>query len=766
MARKKSTGERVEPRFDDDFADASPRIAVEPRAVKGKTAKGASSAGRGSASRARPSARKNGRSLLGGLFYWGFVLSIWAAIGAGGLFVYYGSQLPHIEQLAIPKRPPNIAILGVDGSLLANRGDTGGAAVRLQDLPPYLPKAFVAIEDRRFYSHWGVDPVGVVRALVRNATGHGTMQGGSTLTQQLAKNLFLTQERTFSRKIQEAILALWLEHKYSKDQILELYLNRVYFGSGAYGVDAAALKYFGHNAKAASLPEAAMLAGLMKAPTKLAPNHNEAAAIERAAQVIAAMAQEGHITEAQAKVALARPAQLAPSRAGGSLNYAADYVMDVLDDTVGAIDEDIVVTSTIDPNMQAMAERALSDVLNKKGQKFGVGQGALVSIDGAGAIRALIGGRNYDDSQFDRAVSAKRQPGSSFKPFVYLTALEHGLTPDSVREDAPINVKGWQPENASHQYMGPVNLTTALSMSLNTVAVRLGLEVGPRAVAQTAHRLGIASDLQPNASIALGTSEVTPLELVAAYAPFANGGIGVQSHIITKVRTADGKLLYARKGSSNGRVVDPQYVAMMNAMLIQTLQTGTAKKADLPGWQAAGKTGTSQDYRDAWFVGYTSQLITGVWLGNDDNSPTKKASGANLPVEIWSQYMRNALKGVPVAGLPTGGWRSENLLNAAANILFPPGAPAPGQPPQPHLDTSNPSQPVVVESRPVGSISRAPVAINGPGRVIAGRPVERDDDPVPPEDVADAPSTPPTRQAREVREPNFFQQLFGGSERF
>ena len=630
------------------------------------------------------------------------MLAIWGVIGAGGLFVYYGSQLPHIDQLAVPKRPPNIAVLGADGSLLANRGDTGGAAIPLQDLPPYLPKAFIAIEDRRFYSHWGVDPVGIVRALAKNVVGRGTVQGGSTLTQQLAKNLFLTQERTVSRKIQEAILALWLEHKYSKDQILELYLNRVYFGSGAYGVDAASQKYFGHSAKQASVPEAAMLAGLMKAPTRLAPNHNESAAIERANQVVTAMAHEGFITEATAKEALAHPAHAVRGRDGGSLNYAADYVMDVLDDTLGAIDEDIVVTSTIDPGMQAAAERALTDVLNKQGAKYGVTQGALVSLDGTGAVRALVGGRDYEDSQFDRAVFAHRQPGSSFKPFVYLTALEHGLTPDSVREDGPINVRGWQPENSTHKYFGPVNLTTALALSLNTVSVRLGLEVGPRAVIQTAHRLGIASELQPNASIALGTSEVTPLELTTAYVPFANGGIGVQSHIITKVRTADGKLLYARKGSSNGRVIDPTYVAMMNSMLEQTLAIGTAKKADLPGWQAAGKTGTSQDYRDAWFVGYTSQLVTGVWLGNDDNSPTKKASGANLPVDIWSRYMRDALRGMVVAGLPTGGWRSESLAGGPAASLWPFSQPGPAPQPAPpaqHMDTSNPGAPTSHDRR-------------------------------------------------------------------
>ena len=462
------------------------------------------------------------------------MLGIWGLVALAGLVAYNASQLPPIDQLAVPKRPPNIAILADDGSLIANRGDTGGPAVRLIDLPPYLPKAFVAIEDRRFYSHFGIDPVGISRAVLRDVTGRGAVEGGSTLTQQLAKNLFLTQERTLSRKIQEAILALWLERKYSKDQILELYLNRVYFGSGAYGVEAAAQKYFGKSARFVTLSEAALLAGLMKSPTRLAPNHNLAGANERAAQVITAMAEQGHITEAQAKMALANPAQVRRDKTAGSINYAADYVMDALDDTVGAIDEDIVVTTTIDPKMQAEAERALTDELNAKGAKFGVGEGALVAIDPIGAVKAMIGGRSYAESQFNRAVAAKRQPGSSFKPFVYLAALEKGLTPDTVREDAPISVKGWNPENYSREYFGPVTLTKALSLSLNTVAVRLGLEVGPKTVAAVAHRLGITSELEPNATIALGTSAVTPLEMASAYAAFANGGIGVQPHVISK----------------------------------------------------------------------------------------------------------------------------------------------------------------------------------------------------------------------------------------
>jgi penicillin-binding protein 1A len=667
---------RIEPRLDwsgergegDLRADPADRPPTVRRAPAGK----------------RPARARKGRkrrALFGRLAYWTAVVGVWGVIALAGVVAYYASQLPPIDQLAVPKRPPNIAILSDDGTLLVNRGDTGGPAVRLIELPPYLPKAFIAIEDRRFYSHIGVDPLGTARALVRDIAGRGAVEGGSTLTQQLAKNLFLTQERTLSRKIQEAILALWLERRYSKAQILELYLNRVYFGSGAYGVEAASERYFGKSARFASLSEAALLAGLMKSPSKLAPTRNPTGAAERAGKVIAAMAEQGQITEAQAKMALANPAEVLHNKSGGSINYAADYVMDALDDTVGAIDQDIVVTTTIDATMQTEAEHALDDELAAKGTKFGVEQGALVALDPTGGVKALIGGRNYADSQFNRAVAAKRQPGSAFKPFVYLAALEKGLTPDTIREDAPISIRGWNPENYSREYFGPVTLTKGLSLSLNTVAVRLGLEVGPKTVCATAHRLGIASDLEPNASIALGTSAVTPLEMASAYAAFANGGVGVQPHVIAKVRTANGKLLYTRRNANFGRVIDPQYVAMMNAMMQETLLTGTARKAELPGWQAAGKTGTSQDFRDAWFVGYTSYLVTAVWLGNDDDSPTKKASGGNLPVEIWSRFMKAAHQGAPVAGLPGGTWQA-GPPNPFAPLLAPFGFGG-GGPPQP-----------------------------------------------------------------------------------
>lgn len=602
-------------------------------------------------------ARRRRGSLVFSLVKWGLILGVWALIAVAGVVAYEASKLPPMQTLMIPKRPPTVTVVATDGKRLATRGDMGGVAVPIGELPPYLPKAFVAIEDQRFFSHFGLDPEGLARAFVTNLTSRRLRQGGSTLTQQLAKNLFLTQERTASRKIQELVLALWLEHKFTKNEILDLYLNRVYFGAGAYGVEAAAQRYFGKSARQVTLAEAAMLAGLVNSPSRLAPTRNLKGAQARAALVLAAMRQQGLISQDMAATALARPAQLSRAGMPDSSGYVADWVMDQLDSFVGELPGDVTVRTTVDPALQQAGERALEEALAKSGGKYGVGQGALVALDTDGAVRALIGGRSYAESQYNRAVTARRQPGSAFKPFIYLTAIEHGLTPDSVRDDAPIQLKGWRPENSTHEYRGPVTLTQALALSLNTVSVRLALEFGPKAVVATAQRLGITSPLDPNPSIALGTSEVSVLELASAYVPFANGGIGVIPHVVDEVRGADGKVLYQRAISGPGRVVAQEYVAMMNQMMTQTLASGTARRADLPGWEAAGKTGTSQDYRDAWFVGYTARYVTAVWLGNDDSSPTKKASGANLPVEIWSRFMKDAHRGVPVAELP-GGLRS------------------------------------------------------------------------------------------------------------
>jgi penicillin-binding protein 1A len=602
----------------------------------------------------KPRRKKPRPVTLRRLVYWGFVLGIWAAVAVGVVVAFHIMKLPPIQSLVVPKRPPTITILGLDGKTVATRGDMGGAAIPLKALPPYLPQAFVAIEDRRFYRHFGIDLIGLVRAVAVNIAARGVREGGSTLTQQLAKNLFLTPERTVSRKIDEVIIALALEKEYSKNQILDLYLNRVYFGSGAYGVEAAAQRYFGKSARVVTLAEAAMLAGLVRAPSRLAPTRNPELARARSELVLNAMVDSGFVSGAMAKTARTRPALIVKNDGPGSTGYVGDWVMDALNDYVGRVENDVVVQTTIDPVLQMAAEKALAEELAQKGDRYGVSQGALVAMDPDGAVRALVGGRSYAESQFNRVVAGHRQPGSAFKPFVYLTALERGLNPDTVRDDAPIAVRGWKPENYSHEYFGPVTLTTALANSLNTVSVRLTLEVGAQNVATTARRLGIASKLEPNASLALGTSEVTPLELVGAYAPFANGGLGVIPHVIERVRESGGKILFARAVSGSSRVVAPEHVGMMNKMLAETLLTGTARRASIPGWPAAGKTGTSQDYRDAWFVGYTGRMIAGVWLGNDEGAPTKKATGSGLPVDIWNRFMRAAHQNLPVVELPVG----------------------------------------------------------------------------------------------------------------
>ena len=623
----------------------------------------------------RGGSKRNGaaRSALRRLIYWSLVLALWALIAAVGTIAFAVSTLPPIQTLEVPKRPPTVEIVGTDGRPLITRGEMSGTDISIKELPPYLPRAFVAIEDRRFFSHFGIDPIGLIRAAAANVLRRGVSQGGSTITQQLAKNLFLTQERTLWRKMQEVVLALWLERRFSKTEILELYLNRVYFGSGAYGVEAAAQRYFGKPAREVKVAEAAMLAGVVKSPSRLAPSRNPDGAERRARAVLAAMTELGFVTETMAKSALAQPAHAIKTAGIGSLNYVADWIMDVLDDLVGRVEQDLVVETSIDPTLQAAAEKALTDELALKGQKLDVAQGALVAITPEGAVRAMVGGRNYAESQFNRAVAAKRQPGSAFKPFVYLTALERGLTPETVREDKPVALKGWKPENYSREYHGPVTLTQALALSLNTVAVRLTLEVGPRAVAKTAYRLGIASKLDANPSLALGTSEVSLIELTCAYAPFANSGNATMPYVVARVRTRAGKILFTHAPQKLGRIIEPRHIAMMNAMMRETLVSGTAQRAQLPGWAAAGKTGTSQDFRDAWFVGYTGHLVTGVWLGNDDSSPTKKATGGALPVDIWSRFMKVAHQGVPVASLP-GLTGAASFASALPNPLLSPGS--------------------------------------------------------------------------------------------
>ncbi|WP_291745928.1 transglycosylase domain-containing protein [Bauldia sp.] len=572
--------------------------------------------------------------------------------GIAGLVGYSWSKLPPSAEWALPDRPANVRIVSADGRLITNRADTVGQTLSLEEMPAYLPEAVIAIEDRRFRYHFGIDPIGLVRAFAENFSAGRIVQGGSTLTQQLAKNLFLTPERSFERKIQEVILAVWLEASLSKDEILELYLNRVYLGAGAYGVDAAARRYFGKSARDVSLAEAATLAALLKAPSRYSPIANPKGAEERAQLVIAAMHEQGYITDREASLAMSQEIRAVRDVAGGSGRYVADWVMDQLPSYVGALDTDVVVETSIDLRMQSLAASALNKTLAEDGEARGVSQGAFIAMDPSGAVKALIGGRDYAKSQFNRAINAHRQPGSSFKPFVYLAALEAGMVPETVRIDEPVSINGWKPENYTRKYLGPVTLMSALSHSLNTVSAQLAAEVGPRRVAEVARRLGVVSPLLATPSIALGTSEVTLLEMTGAFAAFANGGEGVIPHVIDRIRTSGGEVLYERQGSGPGRMIDPYYVAMMNAMLQDVVVRGTGKRAALPGWQVAGKTGTSQDFRDAWFIGYTGALVAGVWFGNDDSKPTKKASGGNVPAITWQRFMSAALDGKQPVPLP------------------------------------------------------------------------------------------------------------------
>ncbi len=604
--------------------------------------------------------------VLGKLFYWGVVAAVWGGIAVTGIVIYYAMQLPASDTWAVPERPANIRIVAADGQLISNRGKMGGEAVSFRELPQYVPAAVISIEDKRFMSHPGVDPIGILAALVDNITEGRIARGGSTLTQQLAKNLFLTPDQNIGRKIQEALLSIWLEQNYSKDQILELYLNRVYFGAGAYGIEAASQTYFAKSARNLSLGEAAILAGLLQAPSRLSPDRHPEAAAARARVVLNEMADEGYISEAEAAAAAIDPNKRIRTRVAGAEYYVADWVETLMDAYIGSVDEDVIVYTTIDWDLQKQGEFFVREMVRENGPDHNFSQGALVAMEPDGAVRAIVGGTDYAKSQYNRAVTARRQPGSSFKPFVYLSALEHGLTPDSIVEDAPFEYKGWKPQNYSNKYVGRVTLRDALANSLNTVAGRLAIEMGPESVVNTAMRLGISSPLQAVPSIALGSQEVSLLELTAAFAPFANGGNGVIAHVITRIETADGQQLYQNIPAGPGRVIAPENVAMMNDMLSYAVEVGTAKKAHVGNWPIAGKTGTTQDNRDAVFVGFSARMVTGVWLGNDDDSPMKGVGGGGFPVAIWSEFMEKAHQGLAVAALPGGDYtRFANAAPAA-----------------------------------------------------------------------------------------------------
>jgi len=599
------------------------------------------------------------RGLIRTLIRWGFILAIWGGIAVAGVVAWYGRDLIELTKKSNFERKRSVIVLAQDGqTVLANFGESSGKRIRVEDLPPYVGNAVLAIEDRRFRYHLGVDPIGLLRAVVTNARSGHVVQGGSTITQQLAKNLFLKPDRTLKRKIQEAILAVWLETKYTKNEILSSYLNRVYFGAGAYGIDAAARVYFGKTPDKLTLEEAAMMAGLLKAPSRLSPETNPDRALARMNMVIAAMEDSGFIDDKKEKSADKNSAHPTPPHKPISLrsstdssHYFADWVLDRANELIGVSGADLTIVTTLDPKLQHAAEEAVRTSIDTffKGAKK-VPQAAVVVLDRDGAIRTMLGGRDYRDSQFNRATQAMRQPGSSFKPFVYLTALEKGWRPGDAIEDGPINIDGYAPANHDGQYYGMVPLSSALALSLNTAAVRLATEVGVDAVIDVAHRAGIQQELVQNYSVALGTSEVTVMEMASAYTTIANYGVPTQPYGIISIRDTEGEELYKYEAMPQPPVLDGDACKRLIAMMQEVVTRGTGTRA-YPGFPVAGKTGTSSDYRDTWFVGMSAAAVAAVWVGNDDNAPMYKQYGGNAPADIFRQVIQVAQEGRPVVAM-------------------------------------------------------------------------------------------------------------------
>ena len=591
--------------------------------------------------------------------YWGLIAFLWSGMALGGLVFVYALDLPDTDDLWKTGSGPEITVYARDDALVARRGRQAAGALRFDDLPPHLVAAVTAIEDRRFFDHFGLDPRGLARAFWANLRAGGLVQGGSTLTQQLAKNVFLTPERSFKRKIQELLLAFWLEAHFSKQEIFALYMNRVYFGSGAYGVQAAAETYFDRPAQNLTPAEATMLAGLLKAPSRYAPSRDLAAAQARAALVVSAMRDAGHLSADEAAALRANPAQ-PTRRSRDAAHYAVDWTLDQLPGFVGRPRADLDIITSLDPGLQLAAENAIAAVMDRAGPARKAAQAAMVVMTPEGAVLAMVGGRTYTGSAFNRAVQARRQPGSAFKPIVYLAALENGLQPDDVYEDAPLRIGDWSPKNYDEKHAGKISAAAALARSVNTVAVQINEQTGREKTIDMARRLGLTGRMRAHPSLALGSFEVSLLELTAAYAHFANGGRRVVPHIIHTVISAAGDVLYDRLPPPPLVSVAPRHIGALNGMLRQTVSQGTGRAALIDGLDIAGKTGTSQNWRDAWFIGYTGAVVVGVWVGNDDGRPMDRVTGGSLPAQIWAHFMRRQADlsrnvALPSAAEPTPG---------------------------------------------------------------------------------------------------------------
>lgn len=610
-------------------------------------------------------------SLFKRLIKWLFVLGLWGAIILTAIIAYYASDLPDITENATFDRRRAIIVKDRSGDIIARYGDIVGNKVGIEDIPPYLVQAVLAIEDRRFYHHPGIDPIGLARAMAVNAKAGSVVQGGSTITQQLAKNLFLSRERTLKRKIQEALLALWLEYELTKDEILTAYLNRVYLGSGTYGVDAAARLYFHEPVQNLSLNECATIAGLLKAPSRYAPNRNPSLSKQRTQVVLTAMVDAGYITEDQATgesklppKPIQKPTNELTSR------FYSDWIVDQLNDLIGTPEEDLIIETTLDSDIQDKATIAIDTTIGRFGAEKHMSQGAFIAMRPDGEVLAIVGGRNYSRSQFNRATQSLRPPGSSFKPILYLTALEKGWDIDDTIMDEPIKDSKYQPKNFGDRYYGEVTLEEAMTYSLNTAAVRLMKELGTAPVINSAKRLGITSELQPDLSLALGSSGVSLLEMANAYAIFANGGLQVQPYGILRITNNDGELYYERPNQqAHTRAFNSRNINDLTRMMGSVIEYGTGRGAAI-GVPMGGKTGTSNESRDALFMGFTRNVVGVVWLGNDDNSSMKGVTGGSYPARIWAEVMAEANKRYTATPLHDNQARPSAFGRLIENLIF------------------------------------------------------------------------------------------------
>lgn len=550
-----------------------------------------------------------------------------------GWLLYCVLTLPDIDQAVARTRQPSTTITAENGNEVKTFGSVYSEVIRLNELPSYVPDAIISTEDRRFYAHFGFDIVAFTRAMLTNIFMGRYAQGGSTITQQVAKNLFLTSQKNIKRKTQELLLAFWLEHKFSKEQILTLYLNRVYLGAGTYGIEAASQKYFQKSSRDMNLLEAAIIAGMLKAPSRYNPIASAERAKARAKVVLQNMVNNDALTERQMKYALTLPVGEDKSYKVQGADYFADWVYREVNDYIGERGNDIYVYTTLDQKIQENAEKILREaVLAAKNRN--VSEGAVVVLNKSGEVKAMVGGIDYRKSQFNRAVTALRQPGSAFKPFVYLTALQNGWKREDRIDDVPLSIGKWKPENYDKKYYGSVTLDEALMKSLNLATVNLSESLSRKDIIRTAKKMGISTPVENTPSLALGTFEVKVIDMAAAYSAIANGGYATWPHAIKEVYTRDGYQLYQREADTENRILDAGAVKDLTKMLEKVISQGTGRRAKIPGF-AAGKTGTTQDYRDAWFVGFTDEYVIAVWVGNDDNSPMKGVTGGTLPAEIW-----------------------------------------------------------------------------------------------------------------------------------